>query len=54
MGIFKALFKRASDKTNELAEPVQTVSNVMLIGGLTAGLIMGGVFIYSKVKKKPD
>lgn len=54
MGIFKSLFNKASNKTNELAEPVQSVSNAVLIGGITAGLIMGGAYLYGRVKKKAD
>jgi hypothetical protein len=54
MGIFKRLFQKASDTTNGIAEPVQTVSNAVLIGGITAGLLVGGTYLYSKVKKKRD
>lgn len=52
MGLFQRIFKRASDAASEVSEPVQTVSNAVLIGGIAAGLMVGGAYIYNRVKNK--
>lgn len=54
MGIFQRIFKRASDAASDVAEPVQTVSNAVLIGGIAAGLVVGGAYFYNKIKNKHD
>jgi hypothetical protein len=54
MKFFRNLFRRASDKADNLVEPVHHVSNAMLVGGITAGLIVGGAYVYSRVRKKQD
>jgi hypothetical protein len=54
VGLFRSIFKRASDAASEVAEPVQTVSSAVLIGGIAAGLVVGGSILYSKMKSKRD
>lgn len=52
MTLFDKFRNKASDAAGGVVEPVETVMNAVLIGGLTAGLLMGGAYLFSKVKNK--
>ncbi len=52
LNLFRTTKRKINHTTGELSEPTQNIMNAVLVGGVTAGVLLGGAYVYGRLKGK--